>query len=106
MTNHAYAEEWRKIRCISRRLMVAYLIIPIGWLLIHFFVDPKDRLTLGSEIFWGACIGFMAWTMYQYKTWPCPRCGKPWQGGWFSAMGPSSLPFNHRCPHCGLGLPE
>jgi hypothetical protein len=103
--NDIYAEQWRKMRFISRRLVLAYLIGPIGWLLIHFFLDPKDRLTPGVAIFWGACIVFLGWTAHQYKTWPCPRCGKPWQGGWFSVQGPSSLALNRRCPHCGLDLP-
>jgi hypothetical protein len=36
----------------------------------------------------------------EYKTWPCPRCGKPWQGGWFSATVDPDLP---RAPET-LGL--
>ena len=87
--NGIYAEQWRKMRFISRRLVLAYLIGPIGWLLIHFFLDPKDRLTPGVAIFWGACIVFLGWTAHQYKTWPCPRCGKPWQGG--LVLGPGAI---------------
>ena len=34
--NGMYAEQWKKLRGIHSRLMLSFLIGPIGWLIIHF----------------------------------------------------------------------
>jgi hypothetical protein len=104
--NGIYAEQWNKLRGIHRRLVLFFLIGPIGWLFIHFLFDPKDhhaRLVMIYMIGW---VLYGAWTTIQYWTWPCPRCGKPWQGDWLSHVGPLSMLLKHQCPHCGLALPR
>jgi hypothetical protein len=106
VTNTKYAKQWKKMRCIALRVALGYLMVPGVWILNHLFIDPKDRLTPAFGIIWGACGVFLAWSMHQYKTWPCPRYGLPWQGGWTSiSLGIPGLFFAHPCPHCGLELP-
>lgn len=109
MLNSPYAEQWKKMRRIHRRLLLLFLIGPIGWMLIHFLFDPQDHHTGAVSVYLWAWVLFGAWTAYQYQTMPCPRCGEFWGGSWFSLsrVGPSSVLFlRHRCRHCGLDLPE
>ena len=106
--NNAYNEKWQEMRRIARLVLLAYLIWPVGFAFRHYFIDPKDRPSLGFWIFFGSSAVLIVWTLQKYRNWPCPRCGKPWQKperiipwSWFGDMF-----LRHKCPHCGLVLPE
>lgn len=109
MTISTYNEEWKRMNRIYRRLLISFLVGPIGLALNHYFIDPADRATPGLTLFCIAWMSFGAWTAYQYQTMPCPRCGQLWGGSWFSLsrMGPWNMLFlRHRCANCELELPQ
>jgi hypothetical protein len=78
--NGTYAEQWKKLRGIHSRLLLSFLIGPIGWLIIHFVFDPKDHHTGLVLIYVIVWVLFGAWTSYQFTHFSCPRCGRCWQG--------------------------
>jgi hypothetical protein len=104
--NGIYAEQWKKLRGIHRRLLLSFLIGPIGWLIIHFVFDPKNHHTRLVFIYMIVWVLFGAWTSYQFTHFSCPRCGRRWQGeSFWQVVGPwHVLVLLHKCPHCGLEL--
>ena len=108
MMDKTYNYQWREMRRIAWLVLLGYLIWPIGFAFNHYLIDPKDRPSLGLWIFFGTWAVFIVWISQKYRNWPCPRCGRPWQKperiipwGWFG-----DLFLRHKCPHCGLALPE
>ena len=108
MTNGDYAKQWKKMRQIHFRALLAIVIGPAAMLVGVYVFQPPHRFTTPFWIFWWTYCVFLAWTMHQYRTWPCPRCGLPWQGGWLSAgFGVFFYLFpKHACRHCGLQSPK
>lgn len=107
VTNPSYAEQWQKMRRIAHRLVVAYLIFPVGFMLNHYFIDPTNRLSVSLAVLLVASSVFLIWTVHQYRNWPCPRCRHPWQqkGPWPQWEGFWDMFLRHKCRHCGLELP-
>src|ERR1700735_287189 len=103
--NRAYAEQWKKMRRVWRRLVLAYVIGAIGLGINHFLIDSTNQGSLGVTIFTAAWLSFLLWTALEYWNIRCPRCGQPWRGGLFQIPGPWRIFLRHRCPHCGLELP-
>jgi hypothetical protein len=68
------------MRRIALGVALGYLMIPGAWILNHLFIDPRNRVTRAFGIIMGACFVFLTWSMHQYETWPCPRCGLAWKG--------------------------
>jgi hypothetical protein len=105
MTHNTYAEQWKEMRDLRRRLVLYFLIGPIGFALNHFFIDPTNRATTGLKIFTFVWLSFGVLAAVQFSNVRCPRCGKPWRGDRLHRIGgPWSLFLGRRCPNCGLEM--
>ncbi len=104
----SYSDQWERMRGVSRRLVLAYVIGPIGFVLNHVLIDPTNRLTAPIAVFSVAWMVFLVGTSIQYQVMPCPRCGRAWQGDWlsFDRIGPWRMFLRLKCPHCGLERPR
>src|SRR5580693_5775809 len=90
--NGTYAEQWKKLRGIHSRLLLSFLIGPIGWLIIHFVFDPKDHHTGLVLIYVIVWVLFGAWTSYQFTHSPAPGAGAAGKGIFLAGRGPVACP--------------
>jgi hypothetical protein len=103
-----YSYEWNELRKIQRRTLRFLLTVPVlfGVIFIVLAVDVLPAwMNLALGLICMAIIMFcwfrFIFAIYQYSTWPCPRCGEPfhgktrWYANWIN-------PFARRCLHCRL----
>jgi len=50
VNNSSYSEQWKKFRRIRRRLILAVLLGPILWLLLHSLLDRNDKHRTANAI--------------------------------------------------------
>jgi hypothetical protein len=101
---HQYQSQWQNYRERRTRLGVLVLVEFLAFIPFVALVEKALRhvLPAGNSAFLTA--GFMFGAIYLYtgsrlRTFPCPRCGENFFGGFFATpktmLGPS-------CANCGL----
>ena len=107
MMNDSYAEEFKRMRRLRWWFLFAMLIGPVGAIINHVFIDPRDRATPGLVAFYVVWLSFTAFTSVQFRYMRCPRCGQPWKGNWLSLSQVgfwNTFRIPRHCGNCGLEM--
>jgi len=92
-----YQQAWKLYKRLKLQLLLMFLgIIPVGRA-----VDIASLKILHSEIPYAVLMLIYFIILFatgcRVAMWPCPKCGKPFLGGWFHYDR-----FSRTCLRCGL----
>ena len=100
---NCYQNEWENYRK-RRNLIVLFMVaeflafLPFVGLVVtaERLLFKTNSLTMPAALIWGALYLF---TISRLRSFPCPRCGQNYFGGFFATPGNV---LGNKCANCGL----